>query len=328
MSVSSEPLMGLPRYIDEASAHSLSGSLREAWLHTMGKSPGDLQMDLELCRRWFDPVAQGQRLRRELAELEEVPDDLANPGEPFTLTIASRKWLVTPEGRCALDLLEALPHSQSGWVIEPVRVSYYYHILADLYRSWSRHRIDSVIALLEGTNKPLQIPAAGVVLALLINGSIGKDHAMIRFALDGPRELVDKAFFASVNAFADVLVPKRRGDRNSRLISGWMLYEVRRRVGDGLVIENSNSSKDGQVWIRPGKVQNIVDIIARDLARGHRPKVTSERLAEAFDALVDELRRQLPRLAGFGLSHEQPTETRRLRFQLLEGLSNYLTSQP
>jgi hypothetical protein len=157
---------------------------------------------------------------------------------------------------------------------------------------------------------------------------MGEDHAMIRFAADGPRDLVDQAFFAPVNAFADVLSPKRRGNRTARLISGWMLYEVRRRVGDGLVIENYGKSKDGKVWIRPGRVPNIVDIIARDLARGHRPRVTSEGLAEAFDALVDKLRRELPRLAGFGLSHEQPTETRKLRVQLLERLSHYLTSQP
>jgi hypothetical protein len=148
---------------------------------------------------------------------------------------------------------------------------------------------------------------------------------MVRFAAERPRDVVDKAFFSAVNAFADVLSPSRRGSRSSTLISGWMLYEVRRRVGDGLVIEDFGGGQDGRVWIKQDHQQEIIATITRDLSRGHRPKVSVEGLANAFDALVIELRRQLSSLAGFGLSHEQPTETRRLRVRILDAFASYLS---
>lgn len=320
----SDPMVGLHGPIDETVAISLRSSLHVAWKIIVRDEPRNLDDDLELCRRWFDPVAQGQRLRRELAQLSELPRDLSNPGDPYTLTVAKQKWLVTPEGRCCLDLLKKFPPGLQSWHITSSDTAYYDRLLAHLYHDWSRHRIDSVVALLEGSNKPLQIPAAGVLIALLVNGNISESNALVRFSADGPRDLIDKAFFAAINAFSDVLVPGRRGNRNSRLISGWMLYEARRRVGDGLVIQDIGNGRNGKVWIRPECESDIIQVIARDLARGHRPKVTVATLGSAFDALVQELRCELPKMAGFGLSHEQPTETRRLRVRLLQSLDEYM----
>jgi len=324
----SESLLGVSGTVDEDIAHELMFSIRRIWKETMKRDPGTLQEDLELCRRWFDPVAQGQRLRRELSQLNELPDGIFDPGPPFTIEVGLKKYLVTPEGRCTLDLLDQLAVGSAGWFIDNSKQAYYDRVLARLYQNWSRHRLDSVVALLEGKTKPLQIPAAGVVIALLVNGSVSEDRAMIRFAAEGQSELVDKAFFSSVNAFSDVLSPSRRGKRISTLISGWMLYEVRRRVGDGLVIEDFGKGKNGRVWIRAEEEGHIIDVIARDLARGHRPKVTIESLAVAFDALVIELRRQLSNLAGFGLSHEQPTETRRIRSRIMDAFAGYQSLSP
>lgn len=321
MTTPSKSLIGLNGNLEQAHAKGLVHSLTEAWFLTMRSMPGNLQEDLRLSRRWFDPVAQGQRLRKELAELPDLPRNLDNPGPPFTLTVGPHKWLVTPEGRCALDLLRDISTDGPIWVVEEAREAYYDRILAHLYRDWSRHRIDSVIALLAGTTKPLQIPAAGVVIALMVNGNDSRSAALIRFAAAGPRELVDDAFFSIVNSFADILSPGRRGNRNSTLISGWMLYEARRRLGPGVVVEDFHGSRDGRVWVPSEYQRDTIDIIARDLPRGHRLKVTPETFSVAFDSLVEELRRQLPRLAGFGLSHEQPTETRRLRTLLIESMS-------
>jgi hypothetical protein len=321
MTTPSESMVGLSGYLDRERINFLITSLTGAWLITMGGTPGTLQDDLRLCRRWFDPVAQGQRLRKELAQLDDFPGNLSNPGNPFTVTVDSRKWLVTPEGRCALDLLTNLPTDQAVLFIDEHHEARYDRILCQLYRDWSRHRLDSVISLLAGTTKPLQIPAAGVVIALMVNGNDAPSTALMRFASDGPRELVDNAFFTTVNAFADILSPGRRGNRSSTLISGWMLYEARRRLGSGLMVEDFHGSRNGRVWVPSEHQQETIEIIARDLTRGHRPKVTSATFSHAFDALVEELRRQLPRLAGFGLSHEQPTETRRLRNSFIESMS-------
>jgi len=107
---------------------------------------------------------------------------------------------------------------------------------------------------------------------------------------------------------------------SARLISGWMLYEARRRLGDALVLVDVRGGVDGKVWIEQGEERHVVEVVTRDLARGHRQRVTPELLGSAFDALVGALRSQLSRLATYGLAHERPTNTARLREAVLAGL--------
>ncbi len=300
-------------------------ALQEAWTSTMGQPPADLDTDLEVSRRFFDPVAQGQRLRRELNAIPPHADALFDPGEPFTLAFGPRKWVVTPEGRCALDLLaQNLKEGRSRRVTDQ-QLALYDRRLAHLYQRWGRHRLRSVIDLLAGATKPLQIPAAGVVIALLVNGSLSEARAMRRASEGNERPLLDRAFFAPVEAFAKAIAPpSRRNETANRLISGWILYEARRRLGEGFVVVNSRTGGDGKVWIEAGSVDEVVDSVARDLARGHRPQVTEEKFSDAFDALVRELRDQQPILAGFGLAHERPRTTLRLKRQFLDRLAHHL----
>jgi hypothetical protein len=320
-------LLGIAGYLEGARVEALITALRKSWTATMGRSPGNLEDDLEESRRWFDPVAQGQRLRRDLARLAPLPKDIDDPGQPLSFPLGPRKWLITPEGRSVLDLLEHLPKGKSGYLIGDEQLVPYERRLAALYRHWSRHRLESVVNLLAGTTKPLQIPAAGVVIALLVNRCTSEQRALTRFSSGSARDVVDRAFFAPVQAFADVLAPsKRRDQANARLVSGWMLYEARRRLGEGFVVVDARGGQDGKVWMRPNAVDGIIDIIARDLLRGHRMRATTECFAQAYDALVTELRRQLPTLAGFGLVHERPPETRRLRHNLLERIRFHLAA--
>lgn len=304
--------------------------LSSLWVQTMGQSLGELDADLELCKRWFDPVAQGQRLRRELADLPDAPgpeEELVEPWEPWTVWVGPRKLLITPEGRCAIDLLQRAAANDGPVTITDSDVARYDRLLGEMYRRWSRHRLESVVALLAGKTKPLQIPAAGVVIALLVNGCIGQQRALTRFASGSGRAIVDRAFFSAVNAFADVLAPSRRGKRDSRLISGWMLYEARRRLGDALVVQDFKGTTDGHVWIRPDGVDHVIDVVARDLVRGHRARATPGLFADAFDALVAALRAELPSLAGFSAVHERPSETRRLKQQMVQQLQVYASRE-
>ncbi len=322
-------LFGISGYLDRSQAEALTTLLRSAWTMTMGKPPADLEDDLEESRRWFDPVAQGQRLRRDLALLPEFPEGLDDPGPPLSFSLGPRRWLVTPEGRSVLDLLEHLPKDPSGHVLGYEQLAPYERRLALLYRRWSRHRLRSVVGLLAGTTKPLQVPAAGVVIALLVNRCTSDQRALTRFSSGSVRDVVDRAFFSPVQAFADILAPsKRRGRADARLVSGWMLYEARRRLGEGLVVVDARGGKDGKVWMRPEAVAEIIDVVTRDLARGHRARATVEHFASAYDALVTELRHQLPALAGFGLVHERPPETTRLRERLLERMVFHLATSP
>jgi hypothetical protein len=320
-------MIGLPRYLDRAEADSLAETLQRIWTATVGMPPADLDDDLKACKRWFDPVAQGQRLRRELAALPILSVGLADPGEPMTLRVAAGKLLVTPEGRCALDLLRQLPRDRSGLFIADTQVDVYYRKLALLYREWSLHRLRTVVDLLAGETKPLQISAAGVVIALLVNRSTSEDRALTRFASGRERDLIDQAFFAPVEAFSDVLAPKRRKSRGDpRLISGWMLYEARRRLDGGIIIVDAKGSANGKVWIREEDEGEVIRVVSRDLARGHRLRATPERFGIAFDALVRSLRKSLPRLASFELVHERPKNTDQLRHRLLASLRESLES--
>src|ERR1700682_4140862 len=313
MTLRPESLLGLPQHLERNQATSIRSALESIWTTTMGSSPADLSDDLRACRRWFDPVAQGQRLRKELMTLEPTPPDVLDPGPPMTFVVDEHKRLVTPEGRCTLHLLNGLPDAPINVIAESQLVQYD-RLLAALYRDWSRHRLKTVVDLLMGSEKPLQIPAAGVVIALLVDRCTTEARALTRFATGPVRDVVDQAFFMPVQAFADILAPsKRRNRSNPRLVSGWMLYEARRRLGDGLVVVDARGGLDGKVWIQPSAEGHVISIVTRDLARGHRARATTERFADAFDALVVALRKELPKLAGFGLVHERPVHTKQLR---------------
>lgn len=313
-----DSLLGLSGYIDRERIDDLVGSLSTIWRISMSSEIGDLETDLNSTRRWFDPVAQGQRLRRELPLIAPMPEGVWDPGPPFTYMVSDVQSLVTPEGRCALEFLRNIPVELSGYIVDESDLIYYDRLLADLYRTWSRHRIDSVIGLLAGEEKPLQVPAAGVVLALLVNRSTGPERSLKLFPAGAARDVVDDAFFKAVKSFAQTLAPKQRPTRDPKLISGWMLYEARRRLGDDvLVMESSRPDAAGRLWIAESRQDVAIDVVARDLSRGHRSRVTTTLLSAAFDTLVEVFRTETPRLAGFGLAHERPANTARLRNSLI-----------
>ena len=103
-----------------------------------------------------------------------------------------------------------------------------------------------------------------------------------------------------------------------------MLYEARRRLGELLMVVDARGGEDGKVWVSADIEESVIDSIARDLARGHRSKITVELLGSAYDTLVASLRRELPTLAAFRLVHERPLDTQKLRESLLASLRRYV----
>lgn len=317
-------VIGLEGYMSLSDADELAAVLTLLWRNNYGQEPRDLDTDLDLCYRWFNPVAQGQRLRRQIEQLDGVEPGMRIPDPPLVVVVGSGRYLVTPEGRCVLDLLDTTVGDEKSPIRVSEEIGRYERRLAVLYRNWARHRLDSVIALLAGEERPLQIPAAGVVIALLVNRSTSRERAMARFTEDPPRRVVDDAFFACVSAFADVIAPDRRqGSLSSRLISGWMLYEVRRRLGGSLVLEPASEGPDEAVWIAAQQMPQVCDIVCRDLTRGHRVQVEPAIFGKAFDALVVELRRNSSALAGYGLAHERPHETTQLGRLMKDRIQDY-----
>jgi hypothetical protein len=320
--IASESLLGLREQLAPAERDRLEQALATIWRATMGSEPGALDTDLAACLKWFDPVARGERLRRELPTIPQLADHVTDPGPPFTFQVNRGVVLVTPEGRCALELLRELPRGVSSHLIGDGDLLPYDRRLARLYRDWSRHRIQSVVKLLAGENKPLQVPAAGVLVALMVNRSTSEARALKRFASGLERDAIDRAFFAAVKRFAETLSPKQGPTTDQHLISGWMLYEVARRLGTHvLVVEGAGPTTEGRIWIVENAEGTAIDRLVRDLTRGRRARVTAEAMGAAFDALVSSFREHSRALASFGLAHERPANTQRLRKAILDGFA-------
>jgi hypothetical protein len=292
----------------------LHDGLEELWEDVAGSPPGELQEDLELLRkRFFDPVAQGKRLREELVALPPRPAAIGLP-EPLRMVVDDERAVITPEGRTAIELLNAPIGDVATIELDEALAADLELTLLDHYRRWARHRIKQVVDLLG--DEALRPPVIGVLLTLLVNRSVGRSRAVLRY-LEGPeRDAIDEAFRAPVGRFADAIDPRqRRSLAKERLISGWTLHEVTRRYPRAIRIEEGNSVS--RVYIAEGAERVLLDAVARALARKHVGLTTA---GNAFDGLVESLRDQGPTLAGYGMFFERPGDTARLRDDLLEAL--------
>ncbi|MHB8233804.1 MAG: hypothetical protein ACYDHT_04050 [Solirubrobacteraceae bacterium] len=298
---------GLPERLPRYAAEQLHGTLTELWLMCHRRYPGALRPDLELHRHYFDPVAQGKRLRQALLSISPftAPGPLA-PSQ--AIPVDSDRLLITPEGRVALELLDvALGEHSDGVRLDGELALRRERDLLTLYRDWGRHRLRSVIDLLGGGEKPLQVPAVAGVLTLLVNRSDSQERAIKRFPPGVARDVIDGVFRSCANAFSQQLAPSiRRASDKERLISGWTLGEITRRMPDAL-----HNSDDQGIYVVASRREELVRFLVAELAR--RNDVDLQSLEEAFDALVREFKAHAQALAGYALLFERPAETVRLR---------------
>lgn len=293
-------------------AQELAKKLDGLWQTTFKAPPRDLEHDLALLRRFFHPAAQGRRLRADLTELPPAPDEALTLGLPIVIAIDEGRRLVTPEGRVALGMLRrALVDDHEAILIRDEQLREAESRLLQLYRDWSRHRIDQVLALMAGVDKPLQVPAIGILLTLLVARATAPDRAIERGGDERDRREIESALFAAADAFASHLLPstKRRMGKE-RLIGGWTIGEVARRIPAAITAD------DERVFISPGHEEEAVGLAARELAE----RADTAAVADAFDALVATLRSNLPSLAAHNLAFERPPDTRRLRQTLLDSV--------
>ena len=311
-----DPQLGIPSSLPRDDAESLVDALEELWTAAMGPLR-NLSRDLASLKRFFDPVASGERIRRELQTLPEVPPSARSLRPPLGLPVQDGKLLITPEGRVALALLRDVLVTEADPVTVDASAIADGHIqLLELYRTWCRHRLNQTRDLLTGQAEPLRIPSIGFLLVLLANQSIGPERALPdKQELDKIR-IVEDAIFASAAAFARTLDVSQRGLRPDResLYRGWWAGEARRRLTGALELK-------GGVHIREGGDDEVLSLVARELARRD---VDRAAVAAAFDVLVAELRKREPELAQFGLAFERPPDTRRLRERLLSAFEQEL----
>jgi hypothetical protein len=298
-------------------AQEAARELRVAWAAQTGGPPADLAKDLASLGRWFDPKARGERLRRELASLPRSTPTLK---EPFILSAGEGRHLVTPEGRCLLELLASTP-SEGGRniTLSSLRASELEGVLLGVYRDWAQQRLRDVIALQAGNAPPLLPQAIGQVLLLLVNGSIAREHAMRVPERTNDARVLDEAQSSVVEAFAEALSPSpSMGRRRSRhmyaLRSGYSLTEARRRLGAALVID----PKTHDIFIEGGAEDAVRDRVAEEIIRRNGREL--ERLPDALDALIAAYERARPTLAAYGQAHSNPSRPFAVRQSLLDAV--------
>jgi hypothetical protein len=288
-----------------------SGKSTQALLRIHSRDVDSLRADLEIMKYWFDPVASGKRLREVLASLPPL-SDTSNLQPPAALKVDKDRWLLTPEGRVLLwvlsrsspEIFDATPVYVSSSVVQTGLA-----VLADVYRTWTRQRIDGVTALLTGETATLRPTAAGLLLVLLVNRNTAPDRRLPAPGTPLASDEMSMAIAAPAIAFARELAGSdRASERGIDLYRGWAMGEIARRLGEGL-----HQGSDG-VWIVPEYEQVARQRLIESLAE--RPPKIRSRVPSALDAALREYERVRPALSGLGLAYERPSNTRQLQFDL------------
>jgi hypothetical protein len=334
MSTTVQRVFGIPAVLTGAECVTLIRDLTQLWHLTYGTAPGELEADLALCKRFFDPLARGHSLRDRLGKLPFTPADLqhrANQyGEPLVVQAGDKVLLVGIEARLMLALLEKQYAGEDHLILTLSDVATAERQAMQTYRTWAMARLSQVVALRRGQgSEVMQAISVGVVIALLVNRSDTEDRAVIRgdhSTADGQQ--VDGAIFAGAEAFAAKVSSSRssRAAGEQRLKGGYALSEARRRLADQLIVTPNGTSGGELLYIPAQHRRAVIEFLGRDLAR--RPRLTQSVLSSAFDLLVAAYRGAAGQLAHRGMVFERSTDTRSLKEDLLQEFSKAQRSSP
>lgn len=312
-------LFGMPLVLDTEDVRRVQLVATEAWERQAGRPPAEVGEDLVELAKWFHPKLRGATLRSKLSDLE--PLALSASGIPalVLLPCGEGRGLLTPEGRAWLEV-SAEPRSRTGrqLVYSPEQGRSLEARLLELYRGWSRHRLQDVIEKQTGGGSPMLPSAVALVLLLLVNGSLEKSRAIQRVRTPEAQAKIDGVVADVIGAFADSLAgPSSRGrsPEHFSLWSGYPLTEARRRLAGLLVVD----PEEGAIYLAPGSEERVVDFLAQDLSR--RRDLHAEQLQRAFDALVETYRRRLPDLSALGSGFERIGRTKALSERLVRAVS-------
>lgn len=267
-----------------------------------------LGVELAKFKIWFDPTAKGARLRSLLARLEVVGRGMELPGL-VAIDLGGGRRLLTPEGYALLWLL-AQAQADDTVVFERSAVDAANLALLDLYRGWSRRRLEDVVGLLASETSTLRPAAAGLLFTLLMNRNTSPDRALTRPRNAEALEQVAGAIASPALAYASTLGGRTTARTSVDLYRGWALGELRRRLGPGF-----HSKLDDGIWLDEAAVEIAERRLVEDVQR--RDAKARGRVADALDAAVAAYERERPKLAALNLAFEQPGNTLRLR-RLLE----------
>lgn len=298
---------GFPRTLDRTLALAVADALERIWRIQAGTA----KSRRDGLTRWFDPVATGARLRKQLAELGDAPlfservlDRQAAElvTVPFVVEVSRDQLLLTAEGLELLDILrQTLAASSSDLVSLPWSLTDEADDRAlEFYRGQTIKRLQSVIELQHGGGRVMLPASIGQVLFLLLNGNVGADKGLLR-PDDRALGEVDQAIAKTTRTFVDALdhrdlKARAVSDGAFSLYSGYGLTEARRRLSPDLTID--------PIGVAAGARERVIDRLAMDLAR--RPDLTEAAVRDAVIRLADAYDAQRPVLAAHGLANGVP----------------------
>lgn len=314
-------IFGVPAALTKAESATLLHDLEALWSTCYGQPPGDLEVDLGLCRKYFDPVARGQTLRQRLSQLDSCPESvfrrLSEYGEPLTMVVGRGVLLAGIECRLMIDLLDGLVDDDG--VILREKAARAEHRAMNVYREWGSTRLRQVINLRAGTgSEVMQGVAVGLVLALLVNRSDTPERAVVRWdSLTPDGKDVDQALYDAADRFAMSISSRtKRTQSDKKLKGGYGLTEARRRLAHRLEVIPDEESGGSRIFIPQKYRDDVVSFVAHDLSR--RSSLTLPQLEDGFDQLVEAFRASSRALAYRSMIFERASETDRLRNELIE----------
>lgn len=327
MSTTGRRVFGVPAILTRDECAALIRDLTQLWYLSYDAAPGDIDADLALCKRFFDPLARGHSLRDRLSKLPDTPSELfhrvSQYGEPLAVQAGDSSLLIGIEARLMLELLEKYAADENHIILTPSDVAMAEGTAMRIYRAWSMARLTQVVALRRGQgSEVMQAISVGIVIALLVNRSDATDRAVAKWdhwTADGKQ--VDSAIFAGAEAFAAEVSSSRssRAAGEQRLKGGYALSEARRRLADRLVVTPDSKNEGELLYVPAQHRQEVISFLGRDLAR--RPRLTETVLSSAFDLLVSAYRGAAGQLAHRKMIFERFTDTRSLKEDLLREFS-------
>ena len=310
-------VFGVSRMLENAATGALCAYLGALFVAQHGRAPAKLDDDLEKIGKLFRTGVSPKVVRQAVVNLPAT--GVSSPpqaSDVIALEIDSKRALITPEGRVLLEVLQSKLNDHQATISES-ELAWALSTVASLYRGWQREWIRRHVS--GGDLRPKSL---AVVLMLLVNRSIGRDHA-----LRTPRDRNEQGRLADaisriVNAFLEVLGASGVSAAEAgRITSNWMYTEATRQL-PGLVTKDK-----GEVWIEPSQERILVLRLAEILA-GRKKPYPAETLEGAVKALTDTYHRQRPAFSALGLAHERPHLTQERLEGLMEAYREALSVTP
>lgn len=304
--MSLETLFGVPTHLDPAEQARFVRELNRNWHTLMGRPVLSLESDLEALSDIFGAGVSPRSLKKHVYALPDADtESLDLPGE--VVVILDGCALITPEGRIMLDVLIDM-RGTGAWQIDPATQ------LRALDMANQRRVAWQVRWMYKQFHSPISAPVLGAALFLLVNGSVGREHALFMPRdPDFDRDL-GSAVIPLVAQFSAALGGKNPAE-GTGLRGHWAFTQVSRLMGRD-VGRDTAKDEGAFLYIRPGREQHLLDNVAERLGKmGSQP-----RTHQAVLDFVDGYRARRGRLAAFGQMHEDPTRTRRITDTLITGM--------